>query len=149
MIDIRLANEIDASVIAEFQIKMAEETENYILDRDIVAVGVVSVFRDPQKGKYYVATDDSIIIASMLITNEWSDWRNSWVFWIQSVFVIPEKRGLGVFKQMYKYILEFVNKSDEVAGLRLYVDISNKSARSVYNKIGMNGDHYQVFEWMK
>ncbi len=149
MIDIRLANEIDALNIAEFQIKMAQETENFKLDRDTVIVGVLSVFRDPQKGKYYVATDNNKVVASMLITHEWSDWRNSWVFWIQSVFVIPEKRGIGVFKQMYKHLFEIVSNSNEVSGLRLYVDINNKSARSVYGKIGMNGDHYQVFEWMK
>jgi len=149
MIEIRLANEFDALVISEFQIKMADETENYKLDKEIVTKGVNSVFRDPQKGKYYVATDKDIIVASLLITHEWSDWRNSWVYWIQSVYVLSEKRGQGIFKQMYNHILNVVKNNSEVAGLRLYVDINNFAARNVYSKIGMNGDHYQVFEWMK
>jgi len=149
MIEIRLASEFDAAVITEFQIKMAFETENYKLDHNIVAKGVASVFRDPQKGKYYVATEDGKIISSLLITHEWSDWRNNWMYWIQSVYVLPEKRGQGIYKQMYNSILEIVNNNSEVAGLRLYVDISNLAARNVYAKMGMNGDHYQVFEWMK
>ncbi len=145
----RLANEYDASVITEFQIKMARETENLELDKDTVSDGVTSVFRDHTKGKYYVAIEDDIIIASMLITYEWSDWRNNWVYWFQSVYVIPEKRGHGVFKQMYEYIIKLVNENDKVAGLRLYVDLKNSAAREVYSKLGMNGDHYQVFEKMK
>ncbi|MFK5857245.1 MAG: GNAT family N-acetyltransferase [Bacteroidota bacterium] len=149
MIKIRLASKFDVPVISKFQIEMAKETENYDLDKDTVDKGVISVFRDPQKGKYYIATDEDKIIASLLITHEWSDWRNSWVYWIQSVYVITEKRGQGVFKMMYNHILEYVKNNNEVAGLRLYVDIKNTAARNVYGKIGMNGDHYQVFEWMK
>jgi len=149
MIHTRLSNEHDAPVIAEFQIEMAKETEDLDLERTTVADGVFSVFRDPQKGKYYVATEKDEIVASMLITQEWSDWRNSWVYWLQSVYVIPEKRGLGIFKQMYEYIRKQVVESNEVAGIRLYVDMKNSGARKVYTKLGMNGEHYQVFEWMK
>lgn len=149
MVRIRLANEFDAPVIADFQISMANETENIILDKITVNDGVISVFRDSQKGKYYVAADNDEVIASMLITQEWSDWRNNWVYWIQSVYVIPEKRGNGIFKLMYNHMLEIVNINPDVSGLRLYVDVSNLAARNVYEKIGMDGDHYQVFEWMK
>ncbi|MBC8321271.1 MAG: GNAT family N-acetyltransferase [Bacteroidetes bacterium] len=149
MIHTRPANEYDAQVIADFQIKMARETEGLELDRDTVNNGIISVFRDPQKGKYYVAAENDKIVASMLITHEWSDWRNNWVYWLQSVYVIPEKRGIGVFKLMYQHILKQVNDSNEVAGIRLYVDKKNLAAREVYNKLGMDGDHYQVFEWMK
>lgn len=149
MIRTRLSYEYDAPTIAEYQLKMAKETEGLILDKESVIEGVASVYRDPYKGKYYVATEDDEIIASLLITQEWSDWRNNWVIWLQSVYVIPEKRGMGIFKQMYNYILAQANESDEVAGLRLYVDIKNIAAREVYTKLGMNGDHYQVFEYMK
>ncbi len=149
MIQVRLSNEYDATVIAEFQIKMANETEGIELDNDTVNKGVESVFRDHQKGKYYVATENDVIVASMLITYEWSDWRNNWVYWLQSVYVLPEKRGKGIFKQMYDYILKQINENNEVAGLRLYVDMTNSAARKVYVKLGMDGDHYQVFEWMK
>ena len=149
MIQVRLSNEYDATVIAEFQIKMANETEGMELDKDTVNKGVESVFKDAKKGKYYVATENDVIVASMLITYEWSDWRNNWIFWLQSVYVLPEKRGKGIFKQMYEYIIKQVNESDKVAGLRLYVDMKNLAARKVYAKLGMDGDHYQVFEWMK
>jgi len=149
MIHTRLSNEFDTPVISEFQVKMAKETEDLELDKNTVKNGVLSVYRDPNKGKYYVATEEDIIVASMLITHEWSDWRNNWIFWLQSVYVLPEKRGRGIFKQMYNYIIEQVNKSNEVAGLRLYVDMKNIAARKVYTKLGMNGNHYQVFEWMK
>ncbi len=149
MIHTRLSNEYDALVIAEFQLKMAKETEGLELDKSTVNNGVISVYRDPHKGKYYVATEEDKIIASLLITREWSDWRNNWVMWLQSVYVLPEKRGMGIFKQMYNYILAQVNDSVEVAGLRLYVDMKNIAAREVYTNLGMNGDHYQVFELMK
>ncbi len=144
-----MASEYDAPVIAEFQVNMAKETEGLKLDRNTVKDGVISVFKDSQKGKYYVATLGEEIIASMLITPEWSDWRNSWVYWFQSVYVLPEKRGLGIFKQMYTHIIKQVKESNEVSGIRLYVDLKNLGAREVYTKLGMNGDHYQVFEWMK
>ena len=149
MINIRLSNEHDIEVIVEFQEKMALETEGIILDKGIVIDGVTSVIRDPQKGRYYVAIQDEIIVACLLITHEWSDWRNSWMYWIQSVYVLPNKRGGGIFKQMYNYIAEIVKNSTEVSGIRLYVDVRNTNAQNVYNKIGMNGDHYRMYEWMK
>lgn len=149
MIHTRPSYEYDAPVITDFQVKMAKETESVNLDKSTVNKGVISVFRDSQKGKYYVTTEGDIIVASMLITYEWSDWRNNWVYWLQSVYVLPEKRGQGIFKHMYEYILKQVKDNDEVAGLRLYVDLKNIAAREVYSKLGMNGDHYQIFEWMK
>ena len=149
MINIRLSNEHDIEVIVEFQERMALETEGITLDRDVVVDGVASVIRDPQKGKYYIAIQDDIIVACLLITHEWSDWRNSWVYWIQSVYVLPNKRGAGIFKKMYDYIAEIVKNSSEVSGIRLYVDVRNTNAQNVYKKIGMNGEHYRMYEWMK
>jgi len=84
-----------------------------------------------------------------MLTPEWSDWRNCWVMWIQSVYILPEFREIGVFKSMYNYVLENVAMSDDVSGLRLYVDRTNLKAIQVYKKMGMDGNHYQLFEWMK
>ena len=84
-----------------------------------------------------------------MITYEWSDWRNGNVYWIQSVYVLPEYRGKGVFKEMYLHIKLSVKETPGLSGIRLYVDKHNHRAQKVYNKIGMDGSHYQLFEWMK
>ncbi len=149
MLQIRNAHEDDVDVIVEFQLAMAKETENILLDKKEVWQGVVNVIHDVQKGKYYIAEDDGKITGSLLITREWSDWRNRWVLWIQSVYVLPGFRGRGIFKQMYNHIKKIAEQNNEVAGIRLYVDKTNKNAIEVYEKLGMNGEHYKVFEWMK
>jgi len=150
MFQIRFANEEDHSTIVEFQLKMALETEELELDRETVSLGVMHLMRNPQKGKYLVALIDEKIVASLMLTPEWSDWRNRCVLWFQSVYVIPEARKSGVFKKMYDHVKQkMVVEDDENAGLRLYVDANNKKAIEVYNKVGMDGEHYRVFEWMK
>jgi len=149
MVQIRLASEEDKDVIADFQLRMALETEDLHLDEKTVQDGVLGVFRDPSKGKYFVATEDQQVIASTLLTNEWSDWRNQWFLWIQSVYVLPEKRGKGVFRKMYESIREMVKHDEYIAGLKLYVDSKNESAIATYKAIGMDGEHYKLFEWYK
>jgi len=149
MVRIRTANVDDAEVISGFQLAMALETEQLSLDKGKVTSGVHAVFIDPKKGKYFVAEADKTVIASLLLTREWSDWRNQWVWWIQSVYILPEYRGKKIFSRMYRFIKNLVKTDSDAAGLRLYVDLSNKNAREVYKAIGMNGEHYQLFEWMK
>jgi GNAT superfamily N-acetyltransferase len=149
MVQIRLALEEDVNVITDFQIKMALETEGVHLKKETVISGVNSVFLDPTKGKYFVAAEDKKVIASTLLTNEWSDWRNQWFLWIQSVYVIPEKRGKGIFRMMYEHIKEMVKNDNEIAGLKLYVDTENTNAIKTYKAIGMDGEHYKLFEWYK
>ncbi|HDO27947.1 MAG TPA: GNAT family N-acetyltransferase [Bacteroidetes bacterium] len=149
MFRIRLAIEADTQAIIDFQMKMALESEGFQLNRETLASGVIAVFRDPQKGKYFVAEHDGEVIASMLLTPEWSDWRNRWVFWLQSVYVLPDYRKKGVFRMMYSHAKKLVEEDNDCAGLRLYVDVDNKNALAVYRALGMNGDHYKVFEWMK
>lgn len=149
MIRIRRAVPEDASAIVEFQLLMARETEDKELDRDLVTQGVSSVFGNNGRGIYYVATVNDKPIASLLITYEWSDWRNGNIHWIQSVYVIPEYRNQGVFKSMYKAITEEIQDDDSVKGIRLYVHNTNSRAQGVYESIGMNGGSYKVFEWMK
>lgn len=136
-------------IIADFQVKMALETESIHLDQSTVLKGVSAVFNDDSLGQYFIAKDNDKVIASLMITYEWSDWRNAKVWWIQSVFVLPEYRRKGVFSQFYKYIKEIVKEDDNIGGLRLYVDKTNISAQNTYAKVGMNGEHYQLFEWMK
>lgn len=139
----------DAKAIIDFQIKMAWETEKLNLDRAVLEKGVISVFNDPNKGTYFVAEDGGRVVASLLVTFEWSDWRNATVWWIQSVFVTEEYRRKGVFKKMYQFLADKVKRIPSLAGLRLYVDQSNTFAKEVYEKLGMNGNHYQMYEWFK
>ncbi|MCD6201418.1 MAG: GNAT family N-acetyltransferase [Bacteroidales bacterium] len=149
MITIRPGTPTDIETIAGFQIAMALETENLQLDEPTVLAGVRNVFHKPELGKYFVAEKNKEVVASLLITYEWSDWRNGTFYWIQSVYVKPEHRGRGVFKVMYLHIKEMVLTDDKVFGIRLYVDKSNHRARQVYEKLQMNGDHYDLYEWMK
>ncbi|MCF6240879.1 MAG: GNAT family N-acetyltransferase [Bacteroidales bacterium] len=147
--EIRKGKREDAKQIISFQQKMAKETEDLELSTEILHAGVNAVFDDESKGTYYVAEDKGKVIASLMTTYEWSDWRNGCVLWIQSVYVLPEYRKKGVYKQMYEYLKNKVKNSDKYMGLRLYVDLSNKPAQKVYTKLGMNGEHYKLFEWFK
>lgn len=146
--EIRKAKPSEINSIVAFQQKMAMETESLELDTAILTKGVQAVFDDSSKGIYYVAIKDEKTIASLLITYEWSDWRNGQVYWIQSVYVLPEHRGKGVYKQMYLHLKEEVEKSPNIRGLRLYVEKDNQIAQKVYAKLGMDGEHYKMFEWM-
>ena len=147
--NIRASQISDLEQLVDFQITMALESENLHLNKDILQKGILSVLNDKTKGSYFVVEDESNLIASLLITYEWSDWRNKIVWWIQSVFVVPEFRQKGVFKKLYNHIQAIVENDDTICGLRLYVDKQNIRAQNVYRNIGMNGEHYQVFEWMK
>lgn len=146
---VREATTEDAGAIVEFQLKMAMETENLQLNQDTVNEGVQAVFNDVSKGTYYVAEKNGKVIASLLTTFEWSDWRNGTVLWIQSVFVLPEFRGNGVYKKMYQHIQHRVEKNDQLKGIRLYVDQTNLRAQKVYSRLNMSAEHYQLFEWLK
>lgn len=145
----RDAHRNDGPGIVEFQIAMARETEDFELDRRICTRGVEAVFGDPSHGRYFVAEGEGGLIASLMITPEWSDWRNGVVWWIQSVYVRPDSRRRGVYAGLYDHVKRKAEADDAVKGIRLYVDKRNTAAQEVYRRMGMNGEHYQVFEWMK
>ena len=139
----------DVTRIVDFQIAMAEETEQIRLDRQVCTRGVQAVLSDVKLGCYYVGEIDRVVVASTLITYEWSDWRNGVVWWIQSVYVLPDARQQGVYAGLYRHLQDLARADDNVRGIRLYVDRRNEPAQNVYARLGMNGEHYQVFEWMK
>lgn len=139
----------DAEAIVDFQLAMARETEDVSLDRVICTRGVRAVFADDAKGRYFVAEEGGRVVASLLVTYEWSDWRDGVVWWIQSVYVRPELRGQGVYRGLYAHVQSMAKSDPHVRGIRLYVDKRNMPAQKVYAKLGMNGEHYLVFEWMK
>jgi GNAT superfamily N-acetyltransferase len=148
MLSIRKARLEDAVSIIDFQQKMAWETEKITLPSETVTKGVHSVFAIPAHGQYWIAEDDSLIVASLLITYEWSDWRNTNVWWFQSVYVIPSHRRKGIFRSMYMHIRAEAEKTG-VAGLRLYVETNNSGAQKTYEALGMKREHYTMYEWMK
>ena len=148
MVTIRKAKLSDAETIIDFQQKMAWETEEMTLVSEIISNGVNGVFEDPSRGQYYVAENDEIIVASLLITCEWSDWRNTNVWWFQSVYVLPEYRRTGIFRKMYTFIKEEAYKK-KIAGLRLYVETKNLRAKKTYEALGMSSEHYTMYEWLK
>jgi RimJ/RimL family protein N-acetyltransferase len=147
--NIRAATHSDITQIVDFQILMAAETEDYKLDRETVTAGVRHIFDHPEKGNYWVAVKNDEIIACTLTIPEWSDWRNGTVLWIHSVFVKQGNRGKGVFKSIYKFLKEKVERDPSLMGLRLYVEKENINAQHVYERLGMTSEHYRLYEWMK
>ena len=148
MMTIRKASNGDAKTIIDFQQKMAWETEKIALATDIVTSGVNAVFAKQILGQYWVAEDMGEVVASLLITYEWSDWRNANVWWFQSVYVLPSHRRTGIFRSMYIHIRNEAERAG-VAGLRLYVEINNSRAQKTYEALGMKREHYAMYEWMK
>jgi GNAT superfamily N-acetyltransferase len=143
----RGARPADSVTIVDFQRAMARETEDVELDHATVTRGVQAVFDDPSRGRYFVAEAGGEVVASLLITYEWSDWRNGVVWWIQSVYVRPEFRRRGIYAGLYAHVRDAADPT--VRGIRLYVDRRNTPAQDVYRRLGMNGEHYLVFEWMR
>ncbi len=139
----------DSESIVSFQVAMAKETEEIELDHETCRRGVAAVFDDPSLGRYFVAEHDGKVVGSLLITYEWSDWRAGLVWWIQSVYVTPELRRRGVYRGLYDQVRRIASADGAIRGIRLYVDRRNTRAQNVYETLGMNGEHYIVFEWMK
>src|SRR5687768_2532035 len=128
-VQFRDATPSDAAAIVDFQLAMARETEDIELDRPIVVRGVDAVFADPSLGRYFVAEASGEVVASLLITYEWSDWRNGMVWWIQSVYVVPSFRGQRVYAGLYAFVKAIVDRDPAIRGIRLYVDNRNVAAQ--------------------
>ena len=145
-ITVRRATFEDAVFIAEGNARMALETEGRRLDPTILRAGVRAVFDEPARGFYLIAGLDGQPAGQMMITYEWSDWRNGVFWWIQSVYTIPELRGSGVFKALYSQVDAMARQSGEVCGLRLYVESHNEHAQAAYLRCGMSEAIYRMFE---
>ena len=148
-IQVRPARAADADDIARFNLAMAQETEGKALDPAKLRAGVDAVFADSRHGFYLVAEVDGANVGCLMITYEWSDWRDGIVWWIQSVYVRPQFRGQRVYAGLNAFIRDLASSDDHIKGIRLYVDERNSRAKVVYARLGMIGEHYRVFEWMK
>ena len=145
-LSIRIATSDDAVTIADFNARMAMETESKHLDAAIVLKGVTEAIEHPVHGIYFVAEIDGAIVGQAMITYEWSDWRNGQFWWIQSVYVLEEWRGKKVFTALYQRIMDLAKTTPGVCGVRLYVEASNERAQKTYSNLGMNKTGYEMFE---
>ncbi len=144
--NIRFAQREDADALVEFNQAMALETEGKRLDRNILTKGVEAVFSDDKKGFYVVAEDEGTIVAGLMVTYEWSDWRNGWFWWIQSVYIPPEHRGKRIYSELYNFLKQRAAEAGDVCGFRLYAETENVHAQAVYKKLGMEAPRYVMFE---
>lgn len=145
---IREARPGDLETIVRFNAAMALETEHKTLDPDVVTSGVRRALADPGKGRYFLAEVDGRVVGQLMFTLEWSDWRDGWLWWIQSVYVDADWRGRGVFSRLYRYLADSAARTEDVRGLRLYVESDNARAQQVYRALGMHPAGYQVMEMM-
>ena len=143
---IRPARPSDLDLLFEFNAAMALETERKRLDPARLRAGLSAVLADPARGRYRLAELDGRVAGALLLTLEWSDWRNGWFWWIQSVYVRPEARGRGVYRALHESVLAEARAQPDVCGVRLYVDQDNRAAQATYAAVGMQRTHYLFYE---
>ena len=136
----------DIDTIAAFNVAMAFETEHKSLDSETVIAGVGALLERPEYGFYLVANRDQRAVGCLMVTSEWSDWRNGLFWWIQSVYVLPDQRRGGVFRTLYQHARRLANDDPGVCGLRLYVERANLTAQHTYHALGMQETPYLMFE---
>lgn len=145
-IEIRDARPSDLDDIVRFNQALARETEGKTLDQARLRSGVERLLAQPQRGRYFLAVDDDHVVGSTMITTEWTDWRDGWFWWIQSVYVEPEHRRHGVFGSLYRHIDSLARQDPDVRGLRLYVEGDNQRAQDTYATLGMIMTGYRIME---
>jgi ribosomal protein S18 acetylase RimI-like enzyme len=144
--EIRKARPDDAATIAAFNDGIALETEHRSLDPAVVNPGVADILGDATKGQYWVAEKDGMVVGQIMVTYEWSDWRNGTMWWIQSVYVHPDHRRHGVFSSLYRHVESLARQEPKVCGLRLYVEEQNIRAQDTYESLGMVKPGYVVMQ---
>jgi len=143
---IRDARPADAATIVEFNVKMAMETEGRPLALELINPGVHAVLEDAGKGRYWVAEMDGEVVGQLMVTYEWSDWRNGVFWWIQSVFIREDCRRKGIFSALHRHVEMLARSAGDVCGIRLYVERENRRAQKTYEVLGMSSPGYQVME---
>lgn len=145
-IDIRVARQVDVSLLVKFNQLMAWETEQKKLDEAILSKGVSVLIADNTKGFYLVAEYNNEVVGSLMVTTEWSDWRNGVFWWIQSVYISPDYRRQGIYAQLYAQVKVLAEQQKNVCGFRLYVEKENFIAQKTYEELGMQKTHYLMYE---
>jgi ribosomal protein S18 acetylase RimI-like enzyme len=145
-LQVRRGNKQDAAVIADFNRAMARETEDRELPMDKIYPGVERLMGKPEYGFYIVAEAAGEVVGTLMITTEWSDWRNGLFWWIQSVYVAPTHRRRGIYRHMYRHIQQLASAEPDVCGYRLYVEKDNRIAQQTYQSLGMIETDYLLYE---
>jgi ribosomal protein S18 acetylase RimI-like enzyme len=143
---VRPARPGDLDVLVAFSVAMARETEDYDLPVERVRAGMGALLADPARGRAFVVENGGAIAAALVLTVEWSDWRNGWFWWIQNVYVHPEHRRQGHYRRLHEHVRALASRDPEVCGLRLYVETGNDHARRTYAAMGMEETHYRLYE---
>jgi GNAT superfamily N-acetyltransferase len=143
---VRAARPEDHALLVEFNRAMARETESLELDLERVSRGVRAALLDPSRGFYLIAEHAGRPAGGLMVTREWSDWRDGWVWWIQSVYVAPHARRRGIYRALHGQVLREARARGDVVGVRLYVDRANRGAQATYAALGMQPSHYLMFE---
>jgi ribosomal protein S18 acetylase RimI-like enzyme len=145
-INIRAARIEDEGFLAAGNVAMALESEHKQLDPSTVTRGVRAVLSDPGRGRYFVAERGGLPVGQLMVTYEWSDWRNGNFWWIQSVYVLPEARRSGVFRRLFGHLEQLAKSDPTVCGIRLYVERENARAQATYRHCGLEDAGYVVME---
>ncbi len=146
VVSIRRAMLGDADVVVRFNLALAAESEQVALDPERLRRGVEAVLRDPAKGFYTLAEAEAQVVGQMMVTFEWSDWRNATFWWLQSVYVRPEYRQRGVYRRIFEHVLDEARAQNDVCGVRLYVSKENRLAQQVYERLGLQEALYSMRE---
>lgn len=146
-VHVRQAEAADRETIVEFNRRMALETEGKVLDEAVLRGGVGAALADPERrGPYFLAEWKGEVVGQLQFTYEWSDWRNGWFWWVQSVYVRPEARGQGVFRALFAHVEDLARRRGDVVGLRLYVEAGNHAAQATYARLGLASAGYLMLE---
>ena len=144
--NIRQGGADDGETIARFNAAMALESEGISLDRATLRAGVDAALADESKAFYLIAEAGGEPVGQLMVTTEWSDWRNGWIWWIQSVYVKPEARRQGVYRSLYQQLTDMANARSDIRGMRLYVMRENWGAKRTYEALGMSHSEYDLYE---
>jgi len=143
---IRDATPADRAIIADFNSRLAWETEHKRLDPETIARGVARALGSRDLCRYFVAELNGEVIGQAMVTYELTDWRDGVLWWFQSVYVAEPHRGRGVFKTLFQHIAAAAQADPQVRGLRLYVEHENSRARRVYEQLGLAPSGHLIYE---
>jgi ribosomal protein S18 acetylase RimI-like enzyme len=143
---VRPAKPDDLDALVAFNQAMARETEDLALDEATLRAGVAALLADPARGRWFVVESGAEVVAALTLTTEWSDWRNGFFWWIQSVYVRPDRRRRGLYRTLHEHVRRLAEADPDVCGLRLYVERENARAQETYRALGMRETHYRLYE---